>query len=66
MQACFFYTAVDRKVHQLTEASMDSYLTKTTHSGDGKDQTDDCVASSVGVEFPTGVITVKGMSVYYC
>ena len=47
-------------MEKLTEASMDSDLTKNDHSGDDKDPTDVCVASSVGVELPTAVITVKG------
>ena len=50
-------------MQRLTEASTDFDLTKTAHSGDDKDQTDVCVASSVGVQLPTAVITVKGMLV---
>ena len=60
------YAALDRKVPPLTEVSVDSDLTNAAYSGDDKDQTDVCGASSVGVELPrvpTAVITVKGMLV---
>ena len=60
-----FSNNLDGKVYRLTEASVDFDLVKAAHSADGKDQTDVCVASSVEVEFPTAVMTVKSMLVIY-